>query len=108
MALYGGVGSRQKGGATMSLRYPEFESESQEADWLYDHRDLIEAEFLVAASEGRLTRQGRLGVEPAGSWTVAPDDLSAAKNVLHESGLWIEDHPQLKEQTGNARLRRAS
>ena len=91
----------------MSLKYPNFESEDQEADWLYDHRDLIEAEFLIAGTEGRLFHNGRIGPEPDPPWEVAPEELKAAKDLLCDSGLWTEDRPQLETAKNPELIQRA-
>jgi hypothetical protein len=35
-------------------RIPKFESEAEEAKWLYDHREEFAQDFVDAAREGRL------------------------------------------------------
>ena len=40
----------------MALVIPKFATETEEADWWYANRDLVEQEFLDAAAEGRLGR----------------------------------------------------
>lgn len=36
------------------LKVPKFETEAEEAKWWYDNEDLVAAEFVKAAREGRL------------------------------------------------------
>ena len=81
----------------MSLQPPEFESESQEAEWWYDHRAEVEAEFLLASSEGRLKRSTGLGEddfvdEPAHS--VDAGALKQARELLERSGSSRNDRTQ--------------
>ncbi len=77
----------------MSLREPEHKTESEEADWLYDHRALIQAEFLVKAAAGLLLRRNsRTGEHtPVPAADVSPLDLAEARKLLSDSGLWTED-----------------
>jgi hypothetical protein len=39
---------------SIMIELPKFASESQEADWWFDHRDEISDEFVRAAAEGTL------------------------------------------------------
>jgi hypothetical protein len=39
-----------------SLVVPKFASETEEAEWWYESRHLVEQEFLTASAEGRLGR----------------------------------------------------
>ena len=38
------------------VKTPRFESESQEANWLIEHREELATEFMQAAQEGRVRR----------------------------------------------------
>jgi len=41
---------------SQKLDIPVFATETEEADWWYDHRDLVEKEFHTAVAEGRVKR----------------------------------------------------
>ena len=71
------------------LKAPKFDNEAQEADWLYEHREELAAEFLQAAQEGRV-RHGTLkqrGVTPATTIRLAPEDISRARTLAERRGL---------------------
>ncbi|MGA3264459.1 MAG: hypothetical protein ABSC47_10500 [Terracidiphilus sp.] len=38
------------------MKIPKFEDETDEANWLYEHREELAAEFMQAAQEGRVHR----------------------------------------------------
>ena len=38
----------------MSLNFPEFASEQEEADWWYEHREEVSDDFAEAAAKGEL------------------------------------------------------
>jgi hypothetical protein len=40
------------------LKIPKFATKAEEADWWYDNREIVSAEFQKAAKEGRLRRGG--------------------------------------------------
>jgi hypothetical protein len=42
------------------LKFPKFESETEEAKWWFENDDLVFAEFVKAAREGRLHRGSAL------------------------------------------------
>jgi len=46
------------------LDLPHFNSEAEEADWWYNHRDQVEANMVQAAADGKLQRRDSL-TEPA-------------------------------------------
>jgi len=72
-----------------TLKIPKFGNESDEADWLYEHREELAAEFLQAAQEGRV-RHGTLkqrGVTPATTIRLAPEDISRARTLAERRGL---------------------
>ena len=66
----------------MSLELPHFKSELEEADWWYEHREEVEAEFVIAAAKGQL-RQGigvdQIVVAPIG---VNSEDLERAESIM--------------------------
>ena len=76
----------------MSLQMPTFDSELQEADWWYDNRELVEAEMLLSAAEGRLQRRSVLG-EPVSvpALCVPVDELKRARELLERSGIRVDD-----------------
>jgi hypothetical protein len=94
----------------MSLRVPDFNSETEEADWWYEHRAEVEADFLLAFAEGRL--QQRTGLESfvdLPPQTVSPDDLREATELLRSSGIWNDDASEKSVESFNqAELRKAS
>jgi len=82
------------------LKLPEFESESEEAQWWFDNDDLVSNEFVKAAKEGRLKTGGvqRLLAErgipftptkPIPSTTIRldPEDIAKARVQAAERGL---------------------
>lgn len=40
----------------MAMTVPKFATETEEADWWYENRDLVTHEFLLAFEEGRVGR----------------------------------------------------
>ena len=83
------------------LKVPKFDSETEEARWWYDNRELVSEEFQKAAKEGRLRRGGvqRLLAErgipfpqpqqPIPSTTIRldPEDIAKARVQAAERGL---------------------
>ena len=77
----------------MSLREPEHSTESDEADWLYEHRHLLSAESVIDGAAGRLVRGDLetgtyISVPP---WQVPASELEQARQLLVDSGMWIEN-----------------
>ena len=72
-----------------TLKIPKFETEADEANWAYEHREDLAAAFLQAAAEGRV-REGTLkqrGVTPATTIRLAPEDISRARALAERRGL---------------------
>ena len=82
------------------LKVPKFETEAEEAQWWYDNRDKVSAEFQKAAREGRLKRGGvsRLFAErgialpppqplPTTTIRLDPDDITKAREQAAKRGL---------------------
>jgi predicted DNA binding CopG/RHH family protein len=72
-----------------TLKIPKFENETDEANWAYENREGLAAEFLKAAKEGRV-RQGPLkqrGVTPPTTIRLAPEDMSRARTLAERRGL---------------------
>lgn len=72
-----------------TLKIPKFESEAEEANWLYENRAGLSAAFAQAATEGRV-REGTLkqrGVTPATTIRLAPADISRARALAERRGL---------------------
>ena len=101
----------------MGIKLPYFASEGEEADWWYDHRHLTEAEFLLAAAAGKLSRGVNRGpgnlrgdriLLPAVE--VDPQELAAARKLLDESGIWLEGQSDrlTNDPTKDGELRKAS
>ena len=71
------------------LTIPKFENEADEANWLYENREGLAAEFHEAILQGRV-RQGTLkqrGVTPATTIRLAPEDISRARALAERRGL---------------------
>lgn len=72
-----------------TLKIPKFQSEEEEADWLYKNRERLAAAFLQAAQEGRV-RHGTLkqrGITRATTIRLAPEDISRARVLAERRGL---------------------
>lgn len=83
------------------LKVPKFETEAEEAQWWYDNRAKVSAEFHKAAQEGRLKRGGvrRLLAErglplpspsqplPTTTIRLDPDDINKARVQAAKRGL---------------------
>jgi predicted DNA binding CopG/RHH family protein len=72
-----------------TLKIPKFETEADEANWLFENRESLATEFLKAAQEGRV-RQGTLkqrGVTPPTTIRLAPEDISRARTLAERRGL---------------------
>ena len=72
-----------------NLKIPKFQSEAEEADWLYENRERLAAAFLQAAQEGRV-RQGTLKQRATTHPTtirLAPEDISRARALAERCGL---------------------
>jgi hypothetical protein len=82
------------------LKVPKFATEAEEAQWWYDNRDKVSAEFHRAAKEGRLKRGGvrRLFAErgislpplqplPTTTIRLDPDDITKARDQAAKRGL---------------------
>jgi len=70
-------------------KIPKFENEADEANWAYEHREELAAEFLRAAQEGRV-REGTLkqrGITPPTTIRLAPEDISRARALAERKGL---------------------
>ena len=77
----------------MSLIEPKHATETEEADWLYEHRLLSSADFLINAAAGRLVRRDRetmtyVAVPPT---EVPQEELDEARQLLVASGIWVEN-----------------
>jgi len=72
-----------------ALTIPKFENETDEANWLYENREMLAAAFHQAALEGRL-RQGTLkqrGATPPTTIRLAPEDIARARTLAERRGL---------------------
>jgi hypothetical protein len=82
---------------TEKLKVPKFASEAEEAQWWFDHRDEVAKAFEVAAANGTLRRGSAaslalkenvgVGLEPATSIHLDPDDVSRARALAAQRGL---------------------
>jgi len=82
------------------FKVPRFATESEEADWWFDNREMLSDEFQKAAAEGRLKRGGvqRLLAErgiavpqpqplPTTTIRLDPEDIAKARVQAAERGL---------------------
>lgn len=80
---------------------PQFANETEEADWWYDNRHLVEQEFLEAAGEGRLKRvsvqqrfeehKARLQATKA-TIDLDPEDASKAHAAAEKLGMAVDSY----------------
>ena len=73
---------------------PKFQSEAEEAQWWFDHREETGVWQEQAAKEGRTTGLGEVlrtrrqtGATPTGSIRIDPGDLSRARLLAERRGL---------------------
>lgn len=77
------------------LTVPEFDSEAEEAQWWYDHREEITKAFQEAAARGelrtgsaaRLARQQFTGITPTTTIRLDPQDISRARTLAAKRGM---------------------
>ena len=76
-----------------SYKVPKFANETEEANWWYENRHLVEEELLRASSEGRLSkgtvlRRTREQTQtPTTTIRLDPADISKARVVAAKRGL---------------------
>ncbi len=72
-----------------TLKIPTFKTETEEADWWYDNRHLVEAEINTAFAEGRMKRRipGPSGTTPTTSIRLDPADIAKARAAAEKRGL---------------------
>ena len=70
-------------------KIPKFENEADEANWAYEHREELAAEFLRAAQEGRVREETlkQRGITPPTTIRLAPEDISRARALAERKGL---------------------
>jgi predicted DNA binding CopG/RHH family protein len=74
---------------------PKFESEAEEAEWWYQHREETAQWMEEAAAAGQTTAlanvleraRQRAGITPTVSIRIAPDDISRARALATKKGL---------------------
>ena len=77
------------------LPYPDFASETEEADWLYEHRDELDLYFSPVNSSVResLLRDHDLVLpEALISLPLSEEDLTRAKAIAATEGLAAEEY----------------
>jgi hypothetical protein len=57
-----------------TMTIPKFENESDEANWMYEHREELAVAFHQAAQEGRV-RQGTLDALQGEALAISTDEL---------------------------------
>jgi predicted DNA binding CopG/RHH family protein len=68
---------------------PEFQSEAEEAQWWFDHREEFASDFKQALAEGNLRRGtvARRGITPTTTIRLDPDDVQRARTLAEAKGL---------------------
>jgi hypothetical protein len=82
---------------------PKFANETEEADWWYKNRHLVEQEFLTAAKEGRLkhgTLQRRLEESQARSEAetiirLDAEDAQKARAAAEKRGMTLQPYVKM-------------
>jgi predicted DNA binding CopG/RHH family protein len=77
-----------------SLEIPKFANDTEEADWWYDNRHLVEEDFLKAAAEGRLGRGTAMRRALAAQSAVQLDreDAARAQAAANRRGMPYQDY----------------
>jgi predicted DNA binding CopG/RHH family protein len=91
-----------------ALTIPKFENETDEANWLYENREGLAAEFHQAVLEGRV-RQGTLkkrGITPPTTIRLAPEDISRARTLAERRGLRYQTYLKMLIHEGLEREER--
>jgi hypothetical protein len=77
-----------------TVKIPKFESETEEANWLFENRDKLANAFVQAATEGKVgpssqrsSPQRPGGVTPPTTIRLAPEDISRARALAERRGL---------------------
>ena len=72
-----------------AVKIPHFESEAEEANWLYENRERLADAFVQAAAEGKVrpASQRTGGVTPPTTIRLAPEDISRARTLAERRGL---------------------
>lgn len=76
------------------MKVPKFATEAEEVEWLETHRDLIEAEFVKAAEEGRLRRRAPASGSPNNGWGLDLNDeqLLQAHEAAQRHGMTFRQY----------------
>jgi hypothetical protein len=69
------------------LIIPKFKNESEEADWLYENREMLSAEFEQAGAEGRLGRGTALKRAMENAILLDVEDMTKAHAVAARKGV---------------------
>jgi hypothetical protein len=80
---------------TDKLKLPSFSSETEEAQWWYDHREELTKAFVEAAARGELrtgsvakfARQPATGITPTTTIRLDPQDISRARALAARRGV---------------------
>jgi hypothetical protein len=91
-----------------AMTIPKFENETDEANWLYENREGLEAAFHEAVVEGRV-RQGPLkkrGITPPTTIRLAPEDISRARMLAERRGLRYQTYLKMLIHEGLEREER--
>ena len=83
----------------MALELPKFASETEEADWWYDHRDQVSDEMAKSVADGTaqnlhdfLRKEGLLADTQDVTLAVLPGDLELAKAEALRVGVSHEEY----------------
>jgi hypothetical protein len=74
--------------------YPEFASEIEEADWLYEHRDELDEYFTPKESTlaGMLLEHDLVAPAAIFGVPLSADDLARAHAIAESQGLALEEY----------------
>jgi predicted DNA binding CopG/RHH family protein len=77
-----------------SLEIPKFANDTEEADWWYDNRHLVEEDFLKAAADGKLGRGTamRRALTAESAIQLDREDAARAQAAAHRRGMPYQDY----------------
>jgi len=79
------------------MKIPKFANETEEADWWYEHRDLVIKEFERAEVEGRLGRGTamKLALEREHSIQLDIEDAARARAAAKRKGMQYQAYVKM-------------
>src|SRR6266542_3361719 len=85
------------------FKIPHFESESEEAEWWYEHREELAKAFDDAAARGELrhglaaslARERAASANEAGTIRLDPEDMARARSLASKRGLHYQTYLEM-------------